>query len=205
MAVLALSFFLWISLSLFQRLLGPWGTDWDIQQRTSLFLMAANDLTPLRAGTDDPLPLLLAFLNLMLTLYLSIAILWLLVRVEREKMVKLQRETAKKAADKMKAGVRVARRSVVAFGNVASQAVGNTNKAGMMALSNVRGSVAVARGSVANAAGRKKRGGPGSVPLPLQIEASGSDEGSASKSRGRLAQSAYGVEGEAPRRLLVPV
>ena len=100
-------------------------------------------------------------------------------------MVKLQRETAKKAADKMKAGVRVARRSVVAFGNVASQAVGNTNKAGMMALSNVRGSVAVARGSVANAAGRKKRGGPGSVPLPLQIEASGSDEGSASKSRGR--------------------
>ena len=85
MAVLALSFFLWISLSLFQRLLGPWGTDWDIQQRTSLFLMAANDLTPLRAGTDDPLPLLLAFLNLMLTLYLSIAILWLLVRVERRR------------------------------------------------------------------------------------------------------------------------
>ena len=46
--------------------------------------MATNDITPIRSSTDEPMPLVLAVCNLALTVWLSVAIAWLLLRHERQ-------------------------------------------------------------------------------------------------------------------------
>ena len=52
-AVGAFSFFLWISVSMLHRTNGPPGLDWGETQRTSLFLMATNDITPIRSAASS--------------------------------------------------------------------------------------------------------------------------------------------------------
>ena len=96
----AFAFFLWISLCLWARLAGPAGLGWAEHEYTSLFLISPNDLTPLRAGTHEPLPMLLASCNLALTIWLCVCVAWLLVRHEREGLAKVSttaRTTARPA------------------------------------------------------------------------------------------------------------
>ena len=125
MSIGAFSYFLWISLCLFQRLVGPVGLDWAATEYTSLFAMGTNDLTPIRSGTREPFPLLLAVCNMALTVWLSVCIAWLLIRHERDGIVLTHKKVVKEA-------IRGARRSVAAF-----QATG------------AQGAVHVARRSVA--------------------------------------------------------
>ena len=47
----------------------PNGLDWTDEQRTSLFLMSANDITPIRSSTDEPFSLILVACNLVLTVW----------------------------------------------------------------------------------------------------------------------------------------
>ena len=93
-AVGSLTFFLWIAFTLFSRLVGPAGLDWHTQRRSSLFLMSANDITPITSSTDEPLPLVLVSLMLAIAGWLTACTLWLLVRHEVEGMTRLVKRTA---------------------------------------------------------------------------------------------------------------
>ena len=142
-AVGAFSFFLWISLSLWHRTVGPPGLGWARRQRTSLFMIATNDIIPIRTGSDEPMPMVLAWVTLLLTIWLIFSSAWLLIRHEQENV----RKRVTKVRQKV---VRAARRSVVGFSN-AMNAPGS------------RASCAW-RNSTAMASTWAGRGRPGSLP-----------------------------------------
>ena len=120
LAVGAFAYFFWTCTALFYRLMGPdgifpeWSTTNSDTGHTSLFTISTNDLTPLRSSANEPLPLFVSILCYSMTLFIGIALFWLLIKSDVKKQQVAVVQKAKKAASRMRA----ARRSVAAFGNV---------------------------------------------------------------------------------------
>ena len=83
-AAVAWIYFLYVSLSLLSRWVGPRGTDWEAARATHLLAFGMADMVPLRAHAAgrDPLLTLLMVISAALTMWLTVLVTWLLVGAE---------------------------------------------------------------------------------------------------------------------------